>query len=627
MEALRSAQNYEANEQWDNAARLYAGLVSQLCADDGEAEEWDLTEALQTCLEHCCKRPLAHEALQVFPIREIDEAIKPFVERAREHFNLGAEAVRFWTSFPLHGWEAVVLFGDRDCTYADVDSSIVFPSGPCHPFLVKAVDGKKPVALVKRPHSALHQVLAHFARANLMCAQNLYSENRVILDTGYGFIEQTMGELRLAFLLDPDYAWALRCIGEALRNLANGWLVGGKTEEGEAPERTKLQYYVQSLIFFHRSLILDPESAWGKAHFGASICNIRGFVATKVRESGFPEELERLYDILLPPKGRQLDNRFIDLAIKHLREAQTLMGEYYPWAQAYEGIAYFIKSFLLKGSGNREDYIDEVRILAQRSTIYVIGGFYLQPGMIGETIEPGLIYGNSFISASQLASRVDDHETAWFYGVEALARSFGNPFIPGLGAFVALQHLVDISFHLIQQDGSQTCATAGIRRNPWYPVPETAIRDAQGLAKLIVGAFDETIQPMVVPFLQPCAKLETKVRIGLQATTIILWDFDYILTYLGQELVGKVDQKELQKISAANFRIRNFSLEIVYKINDRIIKDDGPRPSAMFFDQVGAYVRNYNHLFKYSLVNFGQIDHGGLSSWRDLILQIPLDAV
>jgi hypothetical protein len=381
-------------------------------------------------------------------------------------------------------------------------------------------------------------MISHIAWVRLNGLMGIYQDQQILDANSAPALFEVARIYCMALALNPSDPWILARMGEVYRNLANGWHAGRARDNSAY---TQVLQYCAALCLFDESIRAScgrNDDFWACAHFGATVVNVRCFLASEldpgnsatkaVRETLTWLEKRNAGDTtdagpLLTPERplEELLKNLLERAVSRLQRAQEKQGYYYAWAEAYCGFATMLRA--VYGKRDPEDLIT--------TTAEVVDAALLQPNIFETSFEPGQLYVNPFYQFGLLLTWLDDLPRAWYYVRMGLQRSFDFNFIPGLEYLAGFQLLATISYGYIHHDHEHPSTRhLAFDHGPSFRafgvlVPSRPFATREELLSFIADVLAGPVKRSLNPFVYGKHPLNTTIHLGLQCAVAILLDF------------------------------------------------------------------------------------------------------
>ncbi len=398
-EQLELGVSFEKNGQYDHACMAYAEVLKRLYEVPCEERRVARDEHLLTALElaqtaSLLSEPLDLETEGLQPLQDIfdEEGFGRNGHVATLHNNITST----WNLVFLGHWKKS-SYGEattssdqtEDQPMNEVEIGFTRSS---RLFLLK-LDGEEHITISSGVAAAplFAFSYAHLGYARVQTMVQLYLVGNVLTDMGAQMIAEAGRFLRFAVLIHPrrkdNYSWALARCAETCRILANSWSSYFLHETVN-----RVNFYLRTMLYFSKAIEQNPRNYWAYAHMGAGVVDLRSFAPGLVLRPLEPTWSE------MSEEGDEWN--MLDLAILLFSRAQSLLGNYYPWAELFQGGAYFLKTFLDPPDAKTEDY-------AQLAFTYAIDANVMAPGLLRGSNEPTQVFNSSFIAVSFLLLKKD----------------------------------------------------------------------------------------------------------------------------------------------------------------------------------------------------------------------------
>lgn len=561
--------HYMSNQQWNNAVSMYEKVLLEVEAlllfgrplpsitpSHLESLERSNDGFLDTRADTAKGHDLlAREALE--QIRTAQAAVGAPIGDVQDIKNVGVYQSPSGKSWFVSFHQSKVL------TCGSV--TVTVPAGPSTTFCFRVAGAEvTSVRVTGARAKQLSFLLAHVAWANVTATMRLYYQNQILISAGIPAIMAQARIYEVALCLDPDNAWALAHLGEVYRDIANGWpasVADMNTPDGRADD------YMRAILYYEEALRLNPSSFWAHAHLGAAIVNVRGFAGFSVHSA--PPRMPQLLALSarwfpraqVDPAASAAwdagqDKDILTKGKEHLETAQRLLGQYYPWAEAY----YAYTLMLLGALDDDQDTAQSIGVL---STVYLTDAFYLQSTLLTAAFEPGELYVNGFFQMGLFMLWQKNYTLAWAYTCLGMQRLFKFRFLVGLEALLGYQLFANIAA-LRLRDKTATSAAAkspllGSTSGsplPLIVIPETPYADAGQLVGFLEEVFELGCKGVVSTWLKSSYPLSSSITIGLLQVVFVLDNFRLILADLGgdgaaerlREAMGELQEKILGRL-------------------------------------------------------------------------------
>lgn len=435
-------------------------------------------------------------------------------------------------------------------------------------------------------------LLAHLASARVTATMKLYYQAQILISSGIPAIMAQAHLYEHALQIHPENAWALAHFGEVFRDIANGW--PGSVDHLSTPG-ARAADYTRAILYYQESLRIQPDSFWAHAHLGAAIVNVRGFAGFSgpgapihmpdllaLHERYFPDAAQPGH----PPAAK--DKELLDKGKEHLETAQRLLGQYYPWAEAY-----YAYTLMLLGALDEDDP-DNARNVGVLSTVYLTDAFYLQSTLLSQALEPGELYVNGFFQMGIFSLWLRDYSTAWYYARLGMQRLFKFHFLVGLESLLGCQLLANIAALRLGDPAASSRETRapgpllsdaplGVM-SPQIAVPPAPFADSAALVAFLTQTFDVGCKGVTATWLDHAFPLSTSITVGLLQVVFVLDNFSVILQDLG--LAGD------SAVSALSGSMEELKTTILGRLSMTM-----PRPPSQSFEIKDAYHHHLGNLF------------------------------
>lgn len=549
---LQRGNDYAANKLWSQAAYAYESAFRESCSDafppGGSAtlETGDglaLARALDALQGGTFEFPDAEAgALQLLR----DKLSHGVLLKLRT--DLEQESAAYMTAFSCDWNLEDSKPGTRDCWWVIIfhhqknigfptprkigseaeanteDFPIPIPSGPSAAFLYG--EDRRIVRLSAGRCVQLAYARSRLGWANISILLQLYSVSGVLVEVGVQPLRDAMWHgFRAALHLDPKSSWTLSRIGEIHRIIANAW---PPSPQGVFTPDHKVEDYVRALCYFKEATDVDPADFWAHAHFGAAIVNVRAFIGAAqgtlldgLVQAWFPETSEPSHCLL-------------ERAYQSLSTAQSLQGNFYPWAQAYSADVLVLQNIVEPKTSSE---------LGTLASALLLSAIWFQPKLASNLFEPSELYENPFYQVGLAYLWCEDYCPAWQFVYVGLGRSFKFEFVPALDLLLGCQLLAHIAhenvhYHSMKQNHSLPKELRSLPQyvlTPPVQIPLQIPEKPFGDSKELVGFICDVIATLGEPMVHRYAGERTvcKINVSLIQLLYCFVDFREILKHHG----------------------------------------------------------------------------------------------